>query len=66
LIGERWDFANELDSLLGDIGANISDPVIGMQLVATFLETDSRVFERCDNSSGQVGGMLASRFCSAC
>jgi len=28
-------------------------------LVATFLETDSNVFERCDDSSGYIGGVFA-------
>ncbi len=56
---EAGHFANELNNLLDDIEANISDPLIGMKLVTSFLETDSSVFERCDDSSGSIGSIYA-------
>jgi hypothetical protein len=56
---EAGHFANELNNLLDDIEANISDPFTGIKLVSSFLETDSSVFERCDDSSGSIGGIFA-------
>ena len=56
---EVGDFANELDDLLDNLKSTISDPLTGLKLVVTFLETDSNVFERCDDSCGSIGGVFA-------
>jgi len=56
---EVGDFANELDGLLDNLKSTISDPLTGLKLVVTFLETDSSIFERCDDSSGHIGSVFA-------
>ena len=52
-------FANELDGLLDDLEASVSDPLTGINLVGTFYEIDNNVFERCDDSNGEVGSVFA-------
>ena len=48
-------FARELEMLLKDLEAGVEDPRIGVELIAEFYRADSDVFERCDDSDGNVG-----------
>ena len=45
-------FARELEMLLQDLKAGVTDPPIGVELVAAFYETDEGVLGHCDDSSG--------------
>lgn len=49
------EFELELEMLLEDLKAGVTDPLIGIELVAAFYETDSSIFEMCDDSSGCIG-----------
>lgn len=49
------DFSRELDMLLQDLKAGVSDPLTGVELVAAFYEADNTIFEMCDDSSGDIG-----------
>ncbi|RJP78596.1 MAG: hypothetical protein C4522_12535 [Desulfobacteraceae bacterium] len=51
-------FARELSMLLQDVKAGVDDPLTGVELVAAFYETDSTVFEMCDDSSGNIGDVF--------
>lgn len=53
---ESGHFAGELESLLDDLQASVSDPLMGVELVVAFFGLDNNVFERCDDSSGYVRG----------
>ncbi len=53
--GESAGLARDLESLLGDIRVVVKDPVQGVELVASFFETDKGTLGRCDDSSGHVG-----------
>ena len=55
---ESAGFARELEMLLQDVKAGVTDPLTGVELVASFYETDESVFERCDDSSGDIGGVF--------
>ena len=66
-------FARDLEGLLADIEENVEDGKVGVELVASFLECDRAVFERCDDSNGWVGGVfkynaskLFARFATEC
>lgn len=48
-------FARELEALLREMSAGVSDPFTGVELVAAFYETDNGVLGQCDDSSGHVG-----------
>ncbi|HID02671.1 MAG TPA: hypothetical protein EYP18_05630, partial [Desulfobacterales bacterium] len=52
---ESLSFSRELEALLQDLKAGVDDPLTGVELVSAFYETDSRIFENCDDSSGHVG-----------
>lgn len=49
------DFSRELEMLLQDLKAGVSDPLTGLELVAAFYEADNTIFEMCDDSSGNIG-----------
>ena len=51
-------FARELEMLLQDLEAGVTDPVTGIELVAAFYETDEGVLGHCDDSSGHVGDVF--------
>jgi hypothetical protein len=53
------EFADSLEMLLDDIETSAADPESSLTLLILFFETDSRVFERCDDSNGYVGGVFA-------
>jgi hypothetical protein len=52
------DFARELENLLEDLRAGVTDPRTGTELVATFYRADSTILANCDDSSGQVGDLF--------
>jgi hypothetical protein len=41
--------------LLEDLKAGVSDPFTGVDLIASFYETDKGTIAHCDDSSGVVG-----------
>jgi hypothetical protein len=43
---------------VADIKASVTDPKIGVELAATFLECDNNTFGRCDDSSGIIGDVF--------
>jgi len=49
------NLSRELEMLLNDIQVCVSDPATGLELVASFYETDNSTLERCDDSNGFVG-----------
>ncbi|MFQ5355978.1 MAG: tetratricopeptide repeat protein [Mariprofundaceae bacterium] len=51
-------FSRELEMLLQDVKAGVDDPLAGIELVATFYEADSTIFEMCDDSSGNIGDVF--------
>jgi len=52
------DFSQELEMLLQDLKASVDDPLTGLELVAAFYEADKTIFERCDDSNGDVGDVF--------
>jgi len=54
---EALSFSRELEALLQDLKAGVSDPLTGVELVSAFYETDRSVFDNCDDSSGHVSGV---------
>jgi len=52
---EAHSFANELEDLLKGLKVGVEDPEMGARAVALFFETDKTVFNRCDDSGGQIG-----------
>jgi hypothetical protein len=52
---ESAAFAHELEMLLADLESGVDDPRIGLQLVVAFFQADCDIFERCDDSDGNVG-----------
>jgi len=52
---ESAGLANELNSLLNDLSAAITDPVIGIKFLVSFYESDKHIFNNCDDSYGHVG-----------
>lgn len=56
---EIGHFVEQLGQLLDDLQACVSDPLMGVEMVVAFLETDSGVFNRCDDSSGYVGNVFS-------
>ena len=55
---ESSKLARDLEMLLQELKAGVTDPVKGLELVAAFYETDESVFGRCDDSSGHVGDVF--------
>ncbi len=57
----RWGasskLSNELETLLQDLKAGVSDPLTGVELIASFYETDKGTLGHCDDSSGIVGNV---------
>ena len=51
-------FCRELKMLLQSLKADADDPLTGLKLAATFYEADKRIFEMCDDSSGNVGDLF--------
>jgi hypothetical protein len=51
---ESASYVRKLEMLLQDLKAGVDDPLVGVELVAAFFAADSAVFERCDDSSGNL------------
>lgn len=51
-------FARELQMLLQNLDAGVTDPLTGTGLVAAFYETDEGVLGYCDDSNGYVGDVF--------
>ncbi len=49
------ELSRQLETLLDDLKAGVSDPGTGAELVASFFKSDESVFNRCDDSSGLIG-----------
>ncbi len=56
-IRESAHFADELAGLLQDLKAGVSDPLTGVELVASFYKTDNGALSNCDDSNGYVGNI---------
>lgn len=54
---ESGSFANELCELLDYLEKGIREPCLGVELVSKFYETDEAIFNRCDDSNGDIGGV---------
>ena len=50
----------DLEEMLDGLERNKPDPYLGAQAVAAFFETDRSVFERCDDSNGELGWVYGS------
>lgn len=55
---EAPEFARKLEVLLADLRAGVKDSQTGVELVSSFFECDRSIFERCDDSSGIIGGVF--------
>ncbi len=55
---ESFGFARQLEMLLQDLKAGITDPLTGVELVAAFYETDNSALGHCDDSDGCVGDVF--------
>lgn len=55
---ESLAFARELEALLEDLRAGVSDPLEGVRLVCAFYDSDAVIFEHCDDSNGYVGDVF--------
>jgi len=55
--GASW-FARDITMLLQDLKSGVSDQFTGVEMVAAFYETDENIFERCDDSGGDVGDVF--------
>jgi uncharacterized protein DUF6880 len=51
---EVSDFATELELLLQNLKAGVTDPLLGVKLVAKFFEADDAIYKRCEDSSGII------------
>ncbi len=52
---ESSGFATELQALLEDLRAGVSDPSVGIKLISSFYEADGIVLNKCDDSNGNIG-----------
>ena len=55
---ESSGFAAELQSLLDDLRAGVSDPSTGMKLISFFYEADGIILNKCDDSNGDIGDVF--------
>jgi hypothetical protein len=55
---ESADLVHQLHQLLGDLEVGAVDPCLGVELVGNFFEADAFIFERCDDSNGEVGDVF--------
>ena len=54
---ESGPFAVELERLLDEINRQAESPRQGVELITAFIETDSAVLDRADDSDGSIGGV---------
>jgi len=52
---ESGQYARQLESLLGEIDRVAENPHQGVELITAFIETDSAVLGRADDSNGSIG-----------
>ncbi len=52
---ESSGFAAELQALLEDLRAGVSDPSVGIKLISFFYEADGIILNKCDDSNGNIG-----------
>jgi hypothetical protein len=52
---ESGDFAQQLRQLLMDLKKSVKEPCSGVELVGRFFEADASIFNRCDDSNGEIG-----------
>ncbi len=52
------EFAADLEDVLEELRAVAPEPGKGLELLAEFYRCDSKVFERCDDSSGYIGDVF--------
>lgn len=50
--------SGELRILLQDLKSSVSDPLIGLEMLADFYKADATIFEKCDDSSGLIGDIF--------
>ena len=55
---ESAAFAYKLQIILEDLKSGVDDPRTGVELIATFFQADSYVFEQCDDSDGNIGDVF--------
>jgi len=51
-------FGRELERLLDDVAESVKDCRAGVELMSLFFESDGVIFESCDDSSGEIGGIF--------
>ena len=51
-------YARELQMLLQDLSAGVTDSLSGTELITAFYETDEGILGNCDDSSGCVGDVF--------
>jgi hypothetical protein len=56
--GESRVFADELYQLLSLLDY-VKNPEIGLEWIAKFLESDESIFERADDSNGEIGSVFS-------
>lgn len=56
---ESGGFARQLEQLLTDLNRTVKEPCLGVELVGKFFEIDAAVLNRCDDSSGEIGGVFS-------
>jgi hypothetical protein len=55
---ESATFVSQLHQLLNDLEAGAIDPCLGVELVGRFFEADAYIYERCDDSNGEIGDVF--------
>jgi hypothetical protein len=70
---ESGDFAQELRELLEDLRVGVKNPSTGLELITLFFKADEKIFNQCDDSSGNIGDIfcydakeLFSRYAAEC
>ena len=56
---ESGDFAQQLQQLLIDLEKGVKEPCAGVELIGRFFEADASIFNRCDDSNGEVGDVFS-------
>ena len=56
---DSGDFAQQLEQLLIDLERGVKEPCTGVELVGRFFEADASIFNRCDDSNGEIGDVFS-------
>lgn len=51
-------YAHEVESLLRDLRAGVTDARMGVELVVAFYESEEDIFDNCDDSVGVIGNLF--------